>query len=328
MPLTIYAETGLPFDATQWKKLTDILAPSRLIQVNPADKQAVAQALTEAHISILSGDLANCHLAAPHMRWIHCNHAGLTKSCRAETFASGIKVTGAAGRSSFALAEHAIMFALMLSSGYQQFFKAQLERTWRPNAAGPKVRALAGQTMAILGMGHTGQALALRAKAFGMTVLGYRRRAAPCPEGVDQIYSAEKGDSIDQLLAQADIVVLALNLSDATYHMIGTEKLAQMKSGAILINIARGELINQDALIAALQSGHIGGAGLDVTTPEPLPDNHPLWSVPNTLITPHFTAPLQDKSGRAFDILYQNACRFRDGLPLLNEVTIEDIWTH
>lgn len=326
-PVTVFAESDLPFYDAHWNRLSEIAPEVAFCLVDPADAGAVSAALETAEIALLSSDLDDRHVQAPRLKWVHCNHAGLTRSCRPEAFARGLIVTGAAGRSGPALAEHVIMFALMLSSGYQKFFQAQQRGIWLPNATAPDARALAGQTIGILGMGHTGLALARRAQAFGMHVLGYRRRDAPCPSDVDKMFSADRGDSIEPILRQADIVVLALNLSDATYHLIDAKALRMMRSEAVIINMARGEVIDQDALISALCDGQIAGAGLDVTTPEPLPANHPLWHAPNTLITPHSTAPLPDKTERAFAILLENFQRYRAGDALLNQVTMEDVWS-
>ena len=133
------------------------------------------------------------------------------------------------------------------------------------------LRALKGRTMGIIGLGNTGAALAARANAFGMRVLGYRRRDIAAPPGVERVYSTDRGETIDPILAEADVLALVLNLSDATRHLIGARELGLMKPSAVVINLARGEVIDQDALIEALKAGKLAGAGLDVTTPEPLP---------------------------------------------------------
>jgi phosphoglycerate dehydrogenase-like enzyme len=140
------------------------------------------------------------------------------------------------------------------------------------------------------------------------------------------MYSSERGDGLDAMLARTDVLALVVNLSNATRNMIGARELALLPKGALVINLARGEVIDQDALVAALGSGHLAGAGIDVTTPEPLPQGHPLWQVPNLLITPHFTAPLPNRSGRSLEIIVENFARYRDGRPMLNRVTPEDVY--
>lgn len=323
----VFVARDLPFDPGHWQRFEEAVRPDRLLLVDTKDSNAVSAALEEAEIAILSGDLDERHSRAPKLRWIHCDHAGLTKSARPEVFDRGLVVTGSAGRSGAALAEHVLMFSLMLCSRYPDFYEAQKRHEWRRAPGMMDLRALYGRTIGILGMGHTGVELASRAKAFNMRVLGYRRRDLAPPPGVDRMYSADKGEGIDEILEQADVLALVLNLSDATYHMIGREQIARMKKSAIIVNLARGGVIDQDALIEALKEGRLAGAGLDVTTPEPLPKDHPLWDTPNVLITPHFTAALPDKVDRSVDVITENFRRYRAGEPLLNQITREDLWT-
>lgn len=323
---TTLASDDLPFDADQWARLEAAL-PGPLLRADITDDAALAVALAEAEIAILRSDLDARILAGPKLKWVHCDHAGLTKSARPEVFDHGLIVTGSAGRSGPALAEHVMMFALLLCSGYPAFYEAQKRHEWRRAPGMENLHALSGRTMAIVGMGHTGRALALRAKAFDMTVLGYRRRDAPPPEGVDRMYSSDRGESLDALLEHADIVALVVNLSDATHYLIGARELTRMKRSAILVNLARGLVVDQDALLAALTEGRIAGAGLDVTTPEPLPSDHPLWDAPNTLITPHFTASLPDRSERSLDTILDNIRRYRASEKMLNRISKEDLWS-
>jgi phosphoglycerate dehydrogenase-like enzyme len=216
---------------------------------------------------------------------------------------------------------------LMLCSNYPAFYEAQKWRQWLRFPGTENLRALWGRTVGIIGMGHTGVELASRCKAFNMRVLGYRRRDLPPPPGADRIYSADKGQTIDPLLEESDIVALVVNLSDATHHLIGRRELARMKPTAIIVNLSRGGVIDEAALIEALQARRIAGAGLDVTGVEPLPEASPLWDAPNTLITPHFTAAMPDKSERSLNVIIENFVRYRAGTPLLNRITEEDLYT-
>lgn len=319
--------SDLPFDAEHWRRLEEAISPDRMVKVDPVDNDAIRRALQGAEVAILAGDLDERFIAAPDLKWVHCNHAGLTRSARPEVFERGLIVTGSAGRSGPALAEHVMMFSLLLCSGYPDFYEAQKRQEWRRTQGMADLRALHGRTIGILGMGHTGKALAKRAKAFEMKVLGYRRRDLPPPEGVDRMYSSDRGEGIDAILDEADILALVLNLSDATHHLIGEQQIARMKSSAIIVNLSRGGVIDQDALIAALNEGRIAGAGLDVTDPEPLPPGHPLWDTPNVLITPHFTAALPDKVERSLDTIIENIRRYRDGREMLNRLGEEDLWS-
>lgn len=323
----VMVEKGVPFVGAHWQRLVEAIRPDRLVAVDGSDPASVDAALAEAEVAILAGDLDARHVAAPKLRWIHCDHAGLTRSARPEVFRKGIVVTGSAGRSGPALAEHVMMFALMLCSRYPDFYEAQKRHEWRRTPEMADLRALYGRTIGILGMGHTGVELATRAKAFDMRVLGYRRRDMAPPPGVDRMYSADKGETIDDILREADVLALVLNLSDATHHLIGAREIAMMKPSAILVNLARGGIVDTDALVAALAEGRLAGAGLDVTDPEPLPPGHPLWDAPNVLITPHFTAAVPDKVDRSLDVITENLRRWRAGEPMLNRMTEEDLWT-
>lgn len=323
----IFVANNLPFDEGQWQRLEAALAPWEVAIVDMENAAAIEGVLAKAEVAILAGDLDDRFLRAPKLKWIHCNHAGLTRSARPEVFENGLVVTGSAGRSGEALAEHVMMFMLLLCSRYPDFYEAQKRHEWRRVPEMMNLRALYGRTIGILGMGHTGKALARRAKAFEMRVLGYRRRDLPAPEGVEQMYCSERGEGIEEILEQADILALVINLSDATHHMIGADQIARMKRTAIIVNLSRGGVIDQAALIDALNEGRLAGAGLDVTDPEPLPADHPLWDTPNVLITPHFTAALPDKVGRSLDIIVDNIQRYRSGEPMRNRVIEEDLWT-
>lgn len=323
----VLAMANLPFKPHHWDALREAVAPDQLVVVAPEDERALAEALETAEVVILAGDLDHRHLAAPRLKWVHCDHAGLTKSARPEVFQRGLTVTGSAGRSGPALAEHALMFMLMLSANYPAFYEAQKHRQWRGIPGLDDLRALYGKTIGIIGMGHTGVALAARANAFEMRVLGYRRRDLPTPAGVDRMFSADRGETIGPILDEADIVALVLSLSDATHHLIGAPELKRMKRSAIIVNMARGGCIDEAALVDALRSGEIAGAGLDVFETEPLPSTSPLWDAPNTLITPHFTAALPDKVERSLGMIVQNLRRFREGAAMLNRITEEDLYT-
>jgi phosphoglycerate dehydrogenase-like enzyme len=297
-----------------------------LLQVRRDDAAGIAAALERADVAVLAGDLDERFLQAPMLRWIHCDHAGLNRSARPEVFARGLLVTSSAGRSSPVLAEHAILFMLALAYRFPAFLDAQRRHQWGiPDQ--DRLRGLYGRTVGLVGLGHTGTELALRCKALGMRVLGYRRGAAPPPPGVDVVYSAARGETIEPLLRQSDFVVLAVPLSDATHHLIGARELEQLKPGAYLVNMARGAVIDEDALLAALRSGRLAGAGLDTFAQEPLPPDSPLWDAPNVLITPHTTPQVPDRTGRSLDTIEENVRRYRAGQTMLNLLRPEDVYT-
>jgi phosphoglycerate dehydrogenase-like enzyme len=180
---------------------------------------------------------------------------------------------------------------------------------------------LYGQTVGIVGLGHTGKEIATRAKAMSMTVLGYRRRCGDPPPGVDRVYSRDNGDSLVSLLSASDFVVLALPLTDATHGLIDGRALSAMKPGAHLVNVARGAIVDEAALLEVLHTGRLGGAGLDCFAVEPL-------RAPNVVITPHLTPRLRDLGRRATDIVCENIRRYRAGeRPLQNEVTPDMVYS-
>lgn len=328
MSRTVLVMDELPFNDSQWSQLYGAFEPDSIVRLNSMDQSGITIVLESAEIAILAGDLDERHIHAPKLKWVHCDHAGLTKSARPEVFKKGMIVTGSAGRNAPALAEHAMMFALMLTSRYSDFYEAQKRHEWRRENSMLSPGGLYGKTMGIIGMGHTGKELAARAKAFNMRVLSYRRRNDPTLPNVDQIYSFQKGEGLDSLLSDSDVVVLAISLSDATRHLIKSRELALMKSSSVLINMSRGEIIDQPALIHALKSGIIAGAALDVTTPEPLPHDHELWETPDLLITPHFTPAFAEKSSRSLALILENITRFRKGEAMLNCLNEHDVYSH
>jgi phosphoglycerate dehydrogenase-like enzyme len=324
---TVLALKDLPFRDHYWDRLADIVAPDKLVILDDEDKVGIEEALKSAEIALIGGDIDDRFIGAPHLKWVHVNIAGLTKSARPEVFERGLIVTGVAGRSSPALAEHAMLFMLAHCSNFLGFSEAQKRHQWRGVDNLDKLRALYGRTLGIVGLGATGLELAARAKAFGMRVLGYRRSDSGAPPGVDEVFSVDRGDEIDDLLHESDFVVLAINLSNDTRHLIGRRELGLMKPTAFLVNLARGPVIDEAALIDALRQRTIGGAGLDVFDVEPLPADSPLWDLPNTFISPHFSAPVNDRLERTLSIIGENFRRYRSGLPMLNQATSRDIYT-
>jgi phosphoglycerate dehydrogenase-like enzyme len=307
-------------------RLRAAFGAAEFIHLRRSDAAGIERALHDVDVAVLAGDLDERFLDAPKLRWIHCDHAGLNKSARPEVFERGLLVTSSAGRSSPVLAEHAILFTLALAYNFPAFLDAQRAHRWGIPGQ-DALRGLYGRTIGIVGLGNTGSELAVRAKALGMRVLGYRRSAAPPPPGVDRVYCAAAGEALDDLLRASDFVVLAVPLSDATHHLIGARELALMKPGAYLVNMARGAVVDEDALLAALRAGSLAGAGLDTFAQEPLPPDSPLWDAPRTLITPHTTPQVPDRTGRSLAIIEENVRRYRAGETLVNLLRPADVYT-
>ncbi|KAJ0426798.1 D-isomer specific 2-hydroxyacid dehydrogenase [Aspergillus carlsbadensis] len=316
-------------------QLRNALQPAELIHINKNDTTAIQHALTQAHIAILASDITPAMLSvpAPNLTWIHCDHAGLEKSACPQIFDRGLIVTSSAGRSAPALAQHAFYFALSLAYDSRALIRRQEMREWRQESREElRLRgSLYGRRLGILGFGNTGREIAALGRAFGMHVTVLRRRkmsstADEVPSTVDTMLSIEAGDTVDDLL-DCDVVMLAASLTDSTHHVFGSREFKRMKSSAIIVNIGRGSLIDESALVAALHAGEIAGAGLDVFEVEPLPEDSPLWGLPNVLITPHSTPGMFNRTDRSIEIIRDNIQRFRNGEPMLNQLRQEDIYT-
>src|SRR5581483_5448846 len=167
---------------------------------------------------------------------------------------------------------------------------------------------LSGRTAGILGLGAIGRATAQRLSALGMRVIGMRRRnEGPLPPGVAHAVGPE---GLDEVLAAADVLVITLPLTESTRGLLGARELARLPSGAVLINVARGAIVDEPAMIAALRSGALGGAGLDVFTTEPLPPESPLWDLPNVIVTPHSSGNYAGYVAQATSIFADNLSRW------------------
>ena len=334
------------------KALTDALAPAEIVYHPPVDYNFILKRMGEGatreevtayvaenkrklselidqndfDVAIFNSDMDDQILRCPSLRWIHCAHAGVEKSTNPEVFERNILMTTSAGRSAPALAEHVFMFILALSYDIRYLLKNQENKSWDLGRMYQKRSAICGKTIGIIGLGHTGSEVAKRAKGFDMNVIGYDR-CSEKPENVDEFYSPSRGEDLSELLKKSDFVVLSCSLNDATYHMIGAEQLALMKKSAYLINLARGGLIHEQALVEALEKGEIAGAGLDTGEEEPLYADSPLWTMPNVYITPHTTPAVADKEEKALEYILRNIEAYRNGEPMINQVTRQDLFT-
>jgi phosphoglycerate dehydrogenase-like enzyme len=198
-------------------------------------------------------------------------------------------------------------------------FRAQSRRQWRA-PEGDNTFELAGQTVLIVGVGAIGERTAELCRALGMRVLGVRRSPENGVSGVEHMFAPA---DLLEALPEADFVVLTVPLTEETRGLIGPEELRTMQPSAYLINIGRGGTVQTDALVQALQAGQIAGAGLDVTDPEPLPEDSPLWDMPNVIITAHYSGSTPKYDERAMQIFKDNLRRYLAGEELQNQVDIE-----
>lgn len=258
--------------------------------------------------------------AAPHLRFVQSISAGVNHFPLEAMRARGIRLASAQGVNSGAVAEHALAMMLALSRHLHLARDRQRARTWRPMIGTPALREreLAGLTLLIVGLGGIGRKLAGFAKALGMTVLATKREMSGAHAAVDRLVPA--GDLLS-VLPQADIIALTCPLTPETNGIINANAFAAMKEGAVLINVARGKVVVEEAMIAALQTGRLSAAGLDCVDIEPLPAASPLWAFDNVLITPHSAGETRSYEARVIDLFLDNVDRLMRGeTRLRNEV--------
>ena len=239
------------------KKLEQALAPANVtfcVPYGPGAKEKIAQAAKGKDVCILNGDLDDSILASEELKWVHCCRAGVEKSTKPEVFERGIILTSSSGRSAPALAEHALMFMLSLTYDLPMLTRAQKEHKWAVSREYSEKTGMYRKTVGVIGLGKTGSEVARLVKSFDMKVLAWDRRRKEA-QNVDQVYGAENGDNLNELLAQCDYVVLSLELNDQTFHIIDAAQLAAMKKTAFLVNMGRGGLVNEPAMIEALKNG-------------------------------------------------------------------------
>jgi phosphoglycerate dehydrogenase-like enzyme len=231
----------------------------------------------------------------------------------------GVRVASAAGVNAQAVAEHSMALVLALSRRLPEARDNQHAKHWRGMVGeiGMREFELAGKTLLVVGMGRIGSRLARLAKAFDMRVLATKRDPATGAEWADAVAST---DRLHEMLGQADIVALTCPLTPQTQNLIDAAALAAMRPGAHLVNVARGRVVDEPALIQALQDGRLAAAALDATWEEPLPASSALWAMPNVLITPHAAGETRAYEDNVIDILLENLDRLWRGAPLRNEV--------
>ena len=265
----------------------------------------------------------------PNLGWIHANAAGiddLVSPERTALFKRGVWMTNISGGYAAGMVEYVVAAMVMLSRPFplwqdaarahrwlDRFDTAGDSRYFRPQLPWTSGGELQGKQVGIIGYGSVGRYLATVCKALGMRVWATRRTPSfSTGEPVDRLLTA---DELPLLLETSDFLVLAASLNATTRHLIDAAALRRMKKGAFLVNVARGEVVDQAALIAALEAGTLGGAILDVTTPEPLPSDSPLWRAPNLLITPHVSGDTPEGWQRGIDLFCGNLQLYLDGRP-------------
>ena len=254
---------------------------------------------------------------APSLRWVHAHSSGADRPVYGELLARGVAVTTSSGANAGVVVQTALAGVLMLARCLPQLLEAQRSRSWAPLVGSGLPRDLAGQTAVIVGWGPIGQGLGTLLSALGLRVVAVRSsdRAAEPPASESVSY-----ERIGEVLPRADWLVLACPLSERTRGLVDAAALARLPPGARLVNVARGEVADEAALIDALQRGALAGAYLDVFAQEPLPAASPLWMLPNVIVTPHTAGHSDGNEARVAAIFLDNLRRWARGQPLLNRV--------
>lgn len=260
--------------------------------------------------------------AGTELKWLICPAAGPNPGFYfPELVASPIVVTNMRGIYSDHISEHIMAFVMAFARGFHRLLPEQFKGNWTTDPEHRKAVYLPEATALIVGTGGIGAATAAHCKHFGMRVVGIDPRCPEPPEGVDELYRPEV---LDDHLGEADFVIVTAPQTPQTEGLFDRERLARMKETAVLINIGRGITVKLDDLNAALQEGSIGGAALDVFEIEPLPPDHPLWTAPNFLMTPHCAGMGPYLEDRRVDLIIENCRRFARGEELLNIVDKEN----
>jgi len=257
---------------------------------------------------------------APRLKWIHNGGAGVDRILTPRLRASEVVLTNSSGVHAVAIPEHVLALMFAFARQLPDLGRAQALHQWRRPANGAAFE-LEGQTLAVIGLGAIGRGLAKKAHALGLRVVAVRRSAGGEPvEGVDQVYGP---DEIDAAIAEAHHVAICLPLTDATRGWFDDARLDRLRDGAYLYNIGRGAIVDPGALWRALTSGRLAGAGLDVTVPEPLPAESPLWSHPRVILTNHTAGGSPKNAAKVLALVRDNLDRALQGRPLRNVVDKE-----
>jgi D-2-hydroxyacid dehydrogenase (NADP+) len=299
-----YAEPPAPNDESEEEAqagLASILAQTEVILSNP----------------IVPADIVS---RAPQLRWLQLTSAGVDRLLEAPVVQSHVKVTTASGIHAAPISEYILGAMIAFAKGFPRALRAQRDHAWQPFWP----QELEGKTAGIIGLGPIGRRAALLCRALGMRVLALRRSAtqraegpAAGVEGVDELLPPS---DLRYLLSESDYVVVAAPLTPESRGMIGEEELRVMKPSAVIINIARGPIIDEAALVGALKEGRIAGAALDVFDHEPLPPESGLWGLENVLLTPHISGGTPRYMERAVELFCDNLRCYLAGEPLRNVV--------
>ena len=317
--------------------LISIQQPVRAWQIPPQAVQTIRERFPEVNITHATDErvraqaLVDCDVAftwlmnkaelitCKRLKWVHTSAVAVETFCLTELYARNVIVSNSRGVQSAPIAEHVFAVVLALAKRLPYIVDQQRDRHWAQNEMqGDRLPwLLKGKTLGLIGAGTIGAEIARLAIAFGMKVAAITRRPRPNnTDGIEWLNATRLGD----LLSRSDVLVIAAPLTPETLNMIGPSEMAQMKRGAVLINVGRARIVDPVALNDALRSGHLGGASLDVFHREPLPAEDPLWSAPNVIITPHTSGFRHGHWDDVIDLFCENLRRYQRGESVLFRV--------
>lgn len=278
--------------------------------ITPSDLERISIAfhtpdLWRTRTNTFMGAAVRC----PNLRWMQTAAAGTDHAIFERLRSQGVRLTTGVGATAPAIAQTVMLYLLALSRDLPRLGRAQADRRWAPTDAVD----LEGRRLGIVGFGSIGQHVARLAEPFGMEVVGLRRRPDP-----NHPVTTWSNDRFVDLLEWADAIVVCAPLTDETRGLFDAAAFARMRRGSWFVNVGRGQIVDEDALVQSLLDGHLGGAGLDVFATEPLPSESPLWDMPNVIITPHCSGDTDSSNRRAVEITIENFRRHTAGEPLLN----------
>ncbi len=290
------------------------------------ERSAFKQALAEAEIvcGFIPGN--NWRELAPHLRWLQNPGAGIDRLLGSSLLASdsGVIITTASGVHIYSISEYVFGSMLMFNRSWPKMVELQTKHIWahENQQQNLRERELFEHTLGIIGLGQIGRRIAQVGRAFGMKILASRSSAktGETDRDVDRLFPSSQ---LHEMLGLCDYVVLSVPLTKETTHLISEAELRAMTPQSYLVNIARGNVIDEQALIRALQEGWIGGAGLDVASQEPLPAESPLYDLPNVILTPHISGANERYAERLGELFVDNLRRYRAGQPLRNRVDVQ-----
>lgn len=300
----------------QWISDLQASVPGCVVESYPSPKDALPHVSDADAIAMWGFQNAEPILnAAPNVRWIHSLSDGVERLLSPSMLKRPVILTNSHGIHDRTVAEHTMALLLGLSRQLPQAVRQQNARTWKR----PKSFSIYKKTIVIVGFGGIGRAIAQRAKGFETKILAVKKHISE-ELFADKVYTTEE---IDKVLPLADIVIAALPATNDTEHFFNEERFSLMKESALFINIARASIVDENALLHALQEKKLAGAALDVFSKEPLPEDHPFWSMENVIITPHVASFTSDSWERILHLLKENFISFSTGLPLVNEINKE-----